>query len=132
VPIETEKIVNVHTTDTIKQTDTVQTETNTIIRESRPEDSLMLAQLGIKLKENERLLILMQKELTDSKHEKEEYHHGDSVRVEIKEVPVPVEKPLSRWQRFTLEYGAIAIGITLVGVILLIIELVRWIRRKDK
>ena len=60
VPVETVRTEIVHHHDTIKQTDSVKTEKETVIREARPEDSAMIAKLGIKLQDNERLLILLQ------------------------------------------------------------------------
>ena len=63
VPVETVRTVYEHHTDTVKQTDSIKTEKETIIREARPEDSLMLAKLGIRLKENERAILVLQKKL---------------------------------------------------------------------
>lgn len=132
VPVVEHHTETVHETDTIKITDSVKTNTNTIIREARPEDSLLIASLGIRLKENERLLILLQKELTEAKSEKIESHSKDSVRVDSIPVPYPVEKKLTRWEQFTLNYGAVAFGGSVVGILLLLIELIRWLRRRKE
>lgn len=124
VPVETVRTEIVHQTDTVKQTDSVKTEKETVIREARPEDSLMLAKLGIKLQSNERLLILLQKELSDTKKELEEKHNSDSVRVEYKDRPYPVEKQLTRWQSFCIDYGKIMLGSTVAGVIVIILLII--------
>lgn len=122
----------VHHWDTIKKTDTLRKETNTILREARPEDSAMIAQLGLQLKENERLLILTRQELKEQKSQAYESHGKDSVRVDSIPVPYHVEHKLNKWEQFKMDYGAIAIGGTAVAVILTIILLIVWIRRKGK
>ena len=132
VPVVEHHTEIIHQYDTIKQVDSVTNEIKTIIRESRPEDSLLLAELGIKLQANERLLILLQRELKEKNSEKHESHSRDSVRVDSVLVPVPVEKPLGKWEQFTLDYGKVAFGGTLVAIGLVIFELVRWLRRRDK
>ena len=124
VPVETVRTEVVHQTDTVKQTDSVKTEKETVIREARPEDSLMLAKLGIKLQSNERLLILLQKELSDTKKELEEKHNSDSVRVEYKDRPYPVEKKLTKWQSFCIDYGKIMLGSTIAGVIVIVLLII--------
>jgi hypothetical protein len=47
-------------------------------------------------------------------------------------VPVPVEKPLGKWEQFTLDYGKYAFGGTIVAIGLVIFQLIRWLRRRDK
>ena len=130
VPVEIVNKEYVHTTDTVHQTDSVKTEKETIIREARPEDSVMLAKMGIKLQSNERLLIMLQKELTDTRSELEKSHYKDSVRVDSIQVPYPVERKLSRWEQIKMDYGAIAIGGTIAAVILLILLIILWIKKK--
>ena len=58
VTVEKTHTEYVHNTDTLTIKDTVRSNTNTIIREARPEDSLLLAQYGIRLRDNERMLLL--------------------------------------------------------------------------
>ena len=130
VPVEKVITETVHKTDTVFRTDSVKNETKTIIRESRPEDSLMLAEMGIKLKSNERLLILLQKELSDVRTNQNEMHYRDSVRVDSIQVPYPVEKPLSKWERVCLDYGKLMAGCTATLLVLLLLQIIRLIRRK--
>ena len=128
VPIEVTKTENVHQTDAVDKKIETQKETNTIIREARPEDSVLLAKLGIKLSDNERLLILQQQQIANLTNELKEIHNKDSVRVDS--VPVPVERQLSKWETVCLDYGKIMMGGTLVSVILAIILIIVWIRKK--
>lgn len=131
VPYETirNEIVYVH--DTVKQSDSVKSEKETIIREARPEDSAMIAKLGIRLRENERLLILLQKELSEAKSSKQETHNKDSVRNDSVQVPYPVEKQLSRFQQFCLDWGKLTLGGSILAVVLIIVWLVRWLIRRQ-
>ena len=130
VPVETIRTEIVHQHDTIKQTDSVTNNIRTIIRESRPEDSLMLRELGIKLQSNERLLILLQKELQQAKSEKQESHFKDSVRDDSVQVPYPVPAQLSRWQSFCCDYGKLMLGGTIMALILITTYLIRIIKKR--
>lgn len=118
VPIVERHTEFVHVHDTIKQSDSIKTQTNTIIREARPEDSAMIAKLGIKLQNNERLLILLQKELQEAKSSKKESHTKDSVRVDSIPKPYPVPAELTKWQRLKVDWGGWAfLGIAVVLII---------------
>ena len=119
VPVEVVKTEIVHQKDTVKETVVTNNEKETVLREARPEDSLMLAKLGIKLQQNERLLILLQTELESTKNELMESHVKDSVRVDSVQVPYPVkeyvevEKDLHWWQKMLMMVG----GIVLFGMV---------------
>ena len=130
VPVEVVKTEVVHKTDTVEKKVETNKETNTIIREARPEDSAMLAKLGIKLSANERLLILQQEQINSLMNELKEVHYKDSVRVDSVPVPVPVERKLSRWEQVCLDYGKLMMGGTIVAVILLVVLIVLWIRKR--
>lgn len=130
VPYEVVKKEIVHQTDTIEKKVETNKETNTIIREGRPEDSVLLAKLGIKLSANERLLILQQQQISDLTNELKEIHNKDSVRVDSVQVPVPYERNLNRWEQFKMDYGAFALGGSALAVVIIIIWLIVWIRRK--
>ena len=52
------------------------------------------------------------------------------VRVDSVSVPVPVEKPLSRWERVKIEAGGYAIVVGALAVLAIIVWLVYRIRRK--
>lgn len=130
VPYEVVKKEIVHQTDTVEKKVETNKETNTIIREGRPEDSVLLAKLGIKLSANERLLILQQQQISDLTNELKEIHNKDSVRSDTIQVPVPVERNLSRWEQVCLDYGKVMMGGTILAVVIIIVWLIIWIRRK--
>ena len=99
VTVEKTHTEYVHNTDTLTIKDTVRSNTNTIIREARPEDSLLLAQYGIRLRDNERMLLFLQKQLEQEKSESKEVVHDTTiVRDTIPQI-VTVEKELSWWDR---------------------------------
>lgn len=131
VPVETIRKEVVHKTDTIYKKDSVKSEKETIIREGRPEDSIMLKKLGIKLQDNERLLVLLQKELSEAKSESSEIHYKDSIRTDSIQVPYPVEKKLTKWQSFCIDYGKVMLGATIGLIILLSIFIIIWLRKKQ-
>lgn len=129
IPIETVRTEIVHQTDTVKVSDSTKTEKETVIREARPEDSLLLARLGIKLQDNERLLILLQKELTETKRQLSSTHSKDSVRTDSIPVPYPVPAQLTRWQTFCCDYGKLMLGATCISIFLTIIIVTRFLKK---
>lgn len=114
-------------TDTLTMTDTVRQEKETIVREARAEDSAMLAVYGIRLKENERLLLFLQKEIEDARSRAYTSHTDTVVRVDSVEVPVTVERKMTKWEGFFLGFGRVMANVALVVSVLL---LILWIRRK--
>lgn len=50
----------------------------------------------------------------------------DSVRVEV---PVPVEKELTRWQKARMSLGDIALGVLIVGICAAVLWLIRKFRK---
>lgn len=122
VPVETVRIEKESKTDTIIQKDTVRSEKETIIREARPEDSLMMAKLGIRLRENERLLILLQKEMSEQKSNAYESHRDTVLKTDSVAVPYPVEKELSWWQRQKIAFGEWVFGVMAVLLLVVIIR----------
>ena len=130
VPVETVKTEIVHQTDTVEKKVEANKETNTIIREGRPEDSVLLAKLGIKLAANERLLIIQREQINSLLSDLKELHYKDSVRVDSIQVPYPVERKLSRWEQLCVDYGKVMIGVTASVLIALAVVIVIWIRRR--
>ena len=92
IPIETVREVYIHSTDTFVQHDTTNTVVNTILREARPEDSAMIASLGLRLKDNERLLILLQNQIKEKNKETMKVKVDTFIKTDSVPVPVPVEK----------------------------------------
>ena len=110
----------IHNTDSVIIKDTLRTESNTVIREARPEDSLLLAQYGIRLRENEKMLLFMQKQLEQEKSESKEVVHDTTVVRDTIPQIVPVEKSLTWWQRQKIEFGELAMVI-MVGLLCFVV-----------
>ena len=52
--------------------------------------------------------------------------HTDTIQV-----PYPVEKPLTRWQQFCLDYGKVTTGATAALILLLAVWLIRKVRHRQ-
>lgn len=52
----------------------------------------------------------------------------NSLKEEFQQTPVPVEKPLSKWEKFKQDVGGIAIGFLVAGIIIAVL----WILKKFK
>lgn len=52
--------------------------------------------------------------------------HTDTIQV-----PYPVEKPLTRWQQFCLDYGKMTTGATAALILLLAVWLIRKVRHRQ-
>ena len=59
VPVKEVHTIEKHTGDTLHHHDTTRIEKEMIIREANDGDSAMLARYGIRLKENERLILML-------------------------------------------------------------------------
>lgn len=124
IPIETIREVYISRTDTFIQHDTTNTVINTVIREARPEDSAMIADLGIKLNNNERVLILLQKQLKEKSKETHEVKHDTVIKTDSVPVPVPVVEEVVKYPK---SYWYL-LGFTILFIIFAIIKLIRWLR----
>ena len=128
VPVETVRTEYIHSTDTVRQTDSIFRETETVIRETNSGDSALLSQLGIQLAADQKAILILMKELEKEK-EKEVEHRTDTViKVDSVQVPYPVEKKIPFWEKVKIGsvgfVGALAFG-GVVGVAL-------WLRRRYK
>ena len=54
------------------------------------------------------------------------------IKTDSIQVPYPVERKATRWEKFCLDYGKIMFGGTIVGVIAVIAAIILWLRRKAK
>lgn len=116
VPVETVKTVYQNHTDTLLRTDTIQTERETIIREA---DSATLTTLGLQLKANERAILILKREL-ERQVSKESEHKSDTIiERDTIQVPVPVEKQLTKWQQFKLDFADIALVICVLIIVVI-------------
>lgn len=120
VPVETVRTDYVHTTDTVRQIDSIFSERETIVKEA---DSALVRKLGLQLKSNEKAILILRNELqrqisSNSKHRTDTVIKTDSVQV-----PYPVERQLSRWEKIKLETGGLALGACILLIIMLILGL---------
>ena len=111
-----------NTTDTIMMRDSILKERNTIIREA---DSTMLAELGIRLQQGERAILVLRKELERALSQQKEVQHDTVVKIDSIRVPYPVEKQLSKWEKLKMDLG----GWAFVGLVILIIYVFFKIRK---
>lgn len=125
VPVETVRTEYIHSTDTVKEIDSVFSEKETIIKEA---DSATIAKLGLQLKDNERAILILQKELEKQISSKSESKTDTVIKTDSIQVPYPVEKPLTKWQSFCIDYGKITLGASILLIVFIIIWLVKRFR----
>jgi len=113
-----------HTNDTIIERDSILKEKNTIIREA---DSAMLEGLGIRLKEGERAILVLRREIEQLTNQQREVVHDTTVRIDSIRVPYPVEKQLTRWESLKIEAGGYLFAVL---VVLLIVSVVILIKKR--
>ena len=135
VPVETIKTERVEVHDSIIIADTVRvmetdTTTTTTTTTLQKVDSTYLASLGIINPPPEAWLLQKDTEHTTehntnthTEHNESSTHKADSIRVEYRDRPYPVEKPLTTWQRFCLDYGKITTGATIALILLLALRI---------
>lgn len=113
--------------DTVQRWDSVRDVQWMTVREV---DSTQLAALGIQLKGLKNALLierhkLLQQISNEKTHKVDTIMQRDSIPV-----PYPVEKPLTKWQRWKMDAGGWAMGVAAVLVILFVVRLfnIRLIR----
>lgn len=113
--------------DTIRQSDSIIREQTTIIREA---DSTLLARLGMWTPSHEKIFVIEKESHEKSATASEKVKGREVLKTDTIQVPYPVEKKLSRWQRFCCDYGKLMLGATIVCIIALSFLLIRYIKRK--
>lgn len=109
-------------TDTVWRNDSVFVQTNTVIREA---DSALVAELGMRLRDGERAILILRQELQRAmSREREAVHDTVTVR---DSVYVPVEKQLNRWESLKMEAGGYLIALL---VMLVVCFIVYWMRNR--
>ncbi len=108
--------------DTVRRLDSVRDVQWMTVREV---DSAQLAALGIQIKGLKNALLiernkLLQKMSNEKTHKIDTIMQRDSIPV-----PYPVEKPLTKWQRWKMDLGGWAMGVAAVLVILVIIKVTK-------
>ena len=111
-----------HTHDTISKVDSVWRERNTVIREA---DSTMLADLGIRLKQGERAILVLRNELERAMSQQREAVHDTIERVDSVRVPYPVEKQLTRWQSLKMKAGGYVFVLLIIIVIVFVVCIIK-------
>lgn len=131
VPVETVRTEYRHSTDTLRQTDSIIKERETIIREANSGDSALLASYGFRLKENERLLLFLQKELEREKGNQEERRTDTLIKNDTIRVPYPVEGKVPKWEQVKLVSTGAVGGVCVLGIVGITLWLRRRYRRLD-
>lgn len=124
VPVETVKTDKVEVHDTIENIDTVYKEKTVMVIEA---DSTQAAEYGIKLEQAKKAYLILQKELEREKNKQKEVHTDTVIRTETVQVPYPVERKLSKWETFCLDYGKVMMGSTLILIVIFLFIVVRWV-----
>lgn len=106
--------------DTVQRWDSVRDVQWMTIKEV---DSTQLAALGIQIKGLKNALLiernkLLQKISNEKTHKVDTIMQRDSIRV-----PYPVEKELTKWQRWKMDTGGWAMGVVAVFVVLFVVRL---------
>lgn len=127
IPVETVKTEYRHTTDTIHHTDSIIDRQTTVIREV---DSAQMAQYGIRLKAAERAWLIQNDRLQREIERLKEAHTDTIIKTDSIQVPIPVERKLTRWERVCLDYGKLMMGGTVCAVLMGVGFVVLWIRRR--
>ncbi len=127
VPVETVRTEYVNRTDTFRQVDSVFSEKETIIREA---DSALVASLGLQLKANERAILILRKELEKQVNKESEHITDTVIKTDSVQIPYPVEKQLTKWQKTKMEAGGIAIAVCIMATVFIIVGLIMRARRR--
>lgn len=114
-------------TDSVHTVDSVIKEKETTIMQL---DSVQMAKYGIQLQKAERAWLVKTAEL-ERQIERLMSHKADTLIIRDSiQVPVPVEKKLTKWQQTCIDFGKLLMFISLAGVILLILRLLKWKNKK--
>lgn len=127
IPVETIKTEYKHITDTVHHTNSVIDRQTTVIREV---DSAMMAQFGIQLKAAERAWLIQNDRLQREIERLKEAHTDTVFKTDSIQVPVPVERKLTKWEKVCLDYGKLMMGGTVCAVLMGVGYAVLWIRRR--
>ena len=95
VPVESVRTEYINRTDTVTKTDSIIHEKETIIQMA---DSTTLSKLGLQLKENEKAILILRRELERQKSAHQEHRIDTVVVRDSVNVPFPVEKELTWYQ----------------------------------
>ena len=117
VPVETVRTEYINRTDTVHKTDTVTNERETVIREVNKGDSALLAKYGIQIKDNERMLLFLQRELDRERSRERKVQHDTTIVRDTIQVPYPVEKKQSAVDKFGDKLMLLMMLVLLLGFV---------------
>lgn len=110
VPVYVHDTTYVNHMDSVKTVDSIIVERETIVREA---DSAMLAEYGLKLKDGERTILVLRKELERQKNLAASKTTDTVYKTVEKPVPVTkyvtVERELTGWQKFLMWVGRLGL-----------------------
>lgn len=112
----------VNRTDTFVLRDTLLKDREVVVREMTPADSAMLAQYGIQMQDDKRMILFLQRELQRQSTQQKETVHDTIIKTDSIRVPYPVEKSLSRWQQIKLDIGEYVLVLLALLAALVIIK----------
>jgi len=124
VPVERVRTEYINRTDTIRETDSIIVKKETIVREA---DSSLVAELGIKLSENERAILILRRELEKTMREVSEHKTDTVIMRDSIPVPYPVEKELTWYQDTCIKWFPWLLFI-IVGILVYILKPWRWLK----
>lgn len=125
VPVERVRTKYINRTDTVTKTDSIIHEKETIIRMA---DSTTLSKLGLQLKENEKAILILRRELERQKSAHQEHRTDTIVVRDSVDVPVLVEKKLTWYQGTCITWFPWTLFAAIVFLIL-ILKPWRWLKR---
>lgn len=118
VPVETVRTEYINRTDTVRKTDSVFTEKETIIKEA---DSALIAKLGLQLKDNEKAILILKRELERQVNKESEHRIDTVIKTDSVQIPYPVEKKLSKWEQTKMNAGGISIVSCIIFIAMIIV-----------
>ena len=128
-PLVEYKYITNEVHDTVKVDSLVEKMMERIVREANPEDSALLSQYGLKLKQGEKAYLILQNNYEKLKAEKEKVKVHDSIIYQDRPYPVYKEKELSKWEKFCCDYGKVMIGATVILILIIALLLYSRIKR---
>lgn len=121
VPVETVKTEYVHQTDTVEKTDSViETQWMTI----KEVDSTELARLGIQLKNITHAYVIEHNKVKELQQLEREVKIDTVYKAVEIQVPYPVEKELTRWQKLKMNMGSTALVLCFAIVVFIVSSLI--------
>lgn len=114
IPVETVRTEYKSKTDTFIQKDSVYVKDSVLIKQNG--DTVTITKTRLVYKDR-----WIDKIATDT-----------VIKTDSIQVPYPVERKLSRWEQFCLDYGKIMFGVSLVMLCALLFVIVRWRSQRQK